>query len=100
MFTFVYGKVGLTPRLFLAWYTEFRLCFLLLRSSQTAKASEDSTGVGPASLPPTLQLLHQWEAPERVLGGVYGRLSAKKREMGLVFFDGRHVHPPLPFRAD
>lgn len=52
VFTFVYGKVGLTPRLFLAWYTEFRLRFLLLRSSQTAKASEDSTGIGPASLPP------------------------------------------------
>lgn len=49
--------------------------------------------MGPASLPPTLQLLHQWEAPEGVLGGVYGRLSAKKERWVLFFLtDAMFTH--------
>ena len=49
VFTFVYGKGGLTPWLFLAWYTEFCLCLMLLGSSKNAKACErgDSSGSAP-----------------------------------------------------
>lgn len=54
VFTFVYGKVGLTPWLFLAWYTEFCPCLMLLRSSKNAKASEhgDSSALLPDPDPP------------------------------------------------
>lgn len=66
---------------------------MLLCSSEYAKTAEYRE---PGSLTSTLQLLHQWEAPMRFLGGIYGRLSAKR----FFFFDGHHVHPPLSFSVD
>lgn len=52
-FVCVCGKAGLTPRLFLVWYTEFCLCVMLLCSwdRRPGHPQQQSTGIAPAPLP-------------------------------------------------
>lgn len=96
VFTFVSGKVGLTPWLFLAWYTEFCLCLMLLRSSKNAKASQygDSSGSAPWPWPSSSytrgrHLRDSWVA-------CTGGYLQKER---WVFFDRCHVHPSFSFHG-
>lgn len=100
VFTFVSGKVGLTPSLFLAGYSEFCLCLVSLRSSKNAKASEHKDSAPALLHDPDPPAPTPVGGPSEILGWRVREALLKKREESFFFFDGCHVHPPLLFRAD
>lgn len=96
-FVCVYGKVGLTPRLFLAQYTV--LCCSVpgtVAGSSAATERRDSSGSAPwpRGPPAPTSVGETYKIPERQLGEAI--CKKKKRH----FLDGCHVHPPLSLSGD
>lgn len=94
-FVCVCGKAGLTPRLFLAWYTEFCLCVMLLCSwdRRPGHPQQQSTGITPA---PYCSLTSAPPAPTsvgetyKIPGRHLGEAICKKR--GSLLTDAMFIH--------